>query len=67
MHLDSEGQPLRWLPTNTAINILRKLESEQVCHPPALLTMPITLELLHKATRLCMVRRSFAMHVYLLL
>lgn len=30
MHLDSEGQPLRWLPTNTAINILRKLESEQV-------------------------------------
>ena len=37
MHLDSEGQPLRWLPTNTAINILRKLESEQVCHLPALL------------------------------
>ena len=30
MHLDSEGQPLRWLPTNTAITILRKLESEQV-------------------------------------
>lgn len=30
MHLDSEGQPLRWLATDTAINILRKLESEQV-------------------------------------
>jgi len=48
MHLDSEGQPLRWLPTNTAINILRKLETEQVCQPPALLIMPIEVGLLHK-------------------
>ena len=30
MHLDSEGQPLRWLRTDKAIAILRKLEAEKV-------------------------------------
>lgn len=30
MHLDSEGQPLRWLRTDKAVHILRKLESEKV-------------------------------------
>ena len=30
MHLDSEGQPLRWLRTDKAIQILRRLETEKV-------------------------------------
>ena len=30
MHLDSEGQPLRWLRTDKAVHILRRLEAEKV-------------------------------------